>query len=94
MLDLQFIRDNADRVRSAMSHKGIGTGSMVDDLLQADETRRTLIAQTQETQTRSNTAAKAIGALMKEGRKEEAQRAIAESSKLKAELKVLEEAQR
>lgn len=94
MLDLQFIRDNADRVRSAMSHKGIGTGSMVDDLLQADETRRTLIAQTQETQTRSNTAAKAIGALMKDGRKEEAQRAIAESSKLKAELKVLEEAQR
>lgn len=94
MLDLQFIRDNADRVRSAMTNKGIGDGSIVDELLQADEERRGLISKTQDTQTRSNAAARAIGTLMKEGRKDEAQEAIAESSSLKAELKKLEDAQK
>ena len=94
MLDIQFIRDNADRVRTAMQQKGIGDGSLVDQVLEADTERRDLIARTQETQTRSNAAAKEIGQLMKEGRKEEAQAAIAENSSLKAELKDLEDLQR
>lgn len=94
MLDIQFIRDNADRVRTAMQQKGIGDGSLVDQVLEADTERRDLIARTQETQTRSNSAAKKIGLLMKEGRKEEAQAAIAENSSLKAELKELEDLQR
>lgn len=94
MLDLQFIRDNADLVRSAMANKGIGSGTLVEDLLEADEKRRDLISRTQDTQTRSNAAAKAIGTLMKEGRKDEAQEAIAESSQLKGALKELEEAQK
>jgi len=94
MLDIQFIRENADRVRTAMINKGIGDGSIVEDLLKADEERRALISTTQETQTESNAAAKAIGALMKEGRKEEAQEAIANSSRLKGRLKELEEAQK
>lgn len=94
MLDLQFIRDNADRVKTAMVNKGIGDGTLVDELLQADEERRSLISKTQETQTESNSAAKAIGALMKEGRKDEAQEAIAKSSGLKERLKELEEEQK
>ena len=49
MLDLQFIRDNADRVRKAMQNKGIGDGSLVDTLLEAAETRRELITKTQTT---------------------------------------------
>ncbi|MDA0378994.1 MAG: serine--tRNA ligase [Bacteroidetes bacterium] len=94
MLDIQFIRDHADRVRTAMQQKGIGDGSLVDQVLAADTERRELIAQTQDTQTRSNAAAREIGTLMKEGRKEEAQAAIAESSQLKATLKELEEKER
>ena len=94
MLDLQFIRENADRVRSAMTNKGIGDDSIVDELLKADEERRQLITRTQETQTESNAAARTIGELMKEGRKDEAQQAIAESSRLKADLKELEDAQK
>lgn len=94
MLDIQFIRDNADRVRTAMQQKGIGDGSLVDQVLAADTERRDLIARTQDTQTRSNAAAREIGQLMKEGRKEEAQAAIAESSQLKGELKDLEDQQR
>jgi len=91
MLDLQFIRDNQDRVRKAMVDKGIGNDSIVDALLKADEERRNLITQTQDTQTRANAAAKEIGILMKDGRKEEAQEAIIENSRLKAELKSLED---
>ncbi len=94
MLDLQFIRDHADQVKTAMINKGIGDGTLVDELISADEARRDLITRTQETQTESNAAAKAIGALMKEGKKDEAQSAIAESSRLKAALKDLEEAQK
>ena len=77
-----------------MQQKGIGDGSLVDQVLAADTERRELIAQTQDTQTRSNAAAREIGTLMKEGRKEEAQAAIAESSQLKATLKELEEKER
>jgi seryl-tRNA synthetase len=94
MLDIQYIRDHADRVRQAMQQKGIGDGSLVDQVLEADTARRDLIARTQDTQTRSNAAARDIGQLMKEGRKAEAQTAIAESSSLKAELKELEDLQR
>jgi seryl-tRNA synthetase len=94
MLDIQYIRDHADRVRQAMQQKGIGDGSLVDQVLEADTARRDLIARTQDTQTRSNAAAREIGQLMKEGRKAEAQTAIAESSSLKAELKELEDLQR
>lgn len=94
MLDIQYIRDHADRVRQAMQQKGIGDGSLVDQVLEADTERRDLIARTQDTQTRSNAAARDIGQLMKEGRKAEAQTAIAESSSLKAELKELEDLQR
>ncbi len=77
-----------------MQQKGIGDGSLVDQVLEADTERRDLIARTQDTQTRSNAAAREIGQLMKEGRKAEAQTAIAESSSLKAELKELEDLQR
>jgi len=94
MLDIQFIRDNVSRVKSALTNKGIGEESLVDRVLEADEKRRTLTTQLQETQTAANQAAREIGLMMKEGRKDEAQDAIENNSRLKTSVKELEDAQK
>ena len=91
MLDLQRIRSAPDEVRRAIQQKGLGDGSLVDRILELDADRRAAVTSLQEAQTRSNAASKAIGALMREGRKEEAQPHIEESSRLKAEMKDLED---
>jgi len=94
MLDIQFIRDNTEAVKGALTNKGIGEESLVDRVLDADEKRRALTTQLQETQTEANQAAKEIGLLMKEGRKDEAQSAIENNARLKSSVKELEALQR
>ncbi|HEX7071181.1 MAG TPA: serine--tRNA ligase, partial [Rhodothermales bacterium] len=91
MLDLQRIRTEPDAVRRAIQQKGMGDGSLVDRILEIDVRRREAVTALQEAQTRSNAASRAIGTLMREGRKDEAQVHIQESARLKAEMKELEE---
>jgi len=71
MLDARFVRENVDAVRTAMSVRG--TVWDVDAFLALDAQRRDLISRVESLQARRNEASKAIGALMKEGRREEAE---------------------
>ena len=71
MLDARFVRDNAEEVRAALSARGAAWD--VDAFLALDATRRTLIGEVETLQARRNEASKAIGALMKEGRRDEAE---------------------
>ena len=91
MLDLQLLRDHPDRVRKAITTKGAGDPDLVDRVLALDRSRREALTKSQEAQTRANTISKEIGELMKSGRRDEAQEIIAESGKLKARVKTLEE---
>lgn len=90
MLDLEIIRTNPDRVRKAIRDKGLGDESIVDKLVDLDARRRENLTELQEAQARSNTISKEIGELMREGKKNDAQSRIEESSRLKQTIKDLE----
>ncbi|MCC6381133.1 MAG: serine--tRNA ligase [Dehalococcoidia bacterium] len=60
MLSMQFIRENADRVRHDMLLRN--TAAPVDRILQLDEERRQLLQQVEHLRARRNVASKAIGA--------------------------------
>jgi seryl-tRNA synthetase len=90
MLDIQFVRSEPDQVRQAMLDKGIADTAVLDRILELDRRRREVVTSLQEAQTRSNQLSREIGALMKEGRREEAQAIRAESAGLKDNMQALE----
>ncbi len=73
MLDVRFVRDNPDLVRAAMSARNATWD--VDAFLALDTERRRLIAEVEALQAKRNEASKAIGALMKDGKRDEAEAA-------------------
>lgn len=75
MLDIKFIRENVDFVKTATKNKGFDD-SVVDKLLEIDKERRKLIGATEEIRAKKN----------KLGKND-----IEEGKKLKLELKELEE---
>lgn len=76
MLDARFVRENPDVVRAAMRSRKATWD--VDAFLELDERRRALIGEVEALQATRNEASKAIGALMKEGRRDEAEAAKSE----------------
>jgi len=88
MLDAKFVRENPEAIRHAMTTRGSSWN--VDDFLVLDERRRALITQVEELQAQRNAASKQIGALMKDGKREEAEGAKAEVAKLKTDIVALD----
>jgi seryl-tRNA synthetase len=88
MLDLNYVRENLDKVRAALQTRGVPAAAL-NDFVEADAERRRIIAESDRLNAQRNTASREIGALMKEGRKEEAEtrrREVAESKERIAEL--------
>ena len=84
MLDIRFVRENIDLVNKAMESRNFPWDSK--RFLQLDEDRRSAIAQEEALLSERNTISKSIGALMGEGKKEEAEAAKAEVAKLKEKI--------
>jgi len=91
MLDLQFIRDNPDVVRRAIQQKGSEDVSVVSSILDADEKHRAAVTELQDVRQRANEESKRIGQLMRDGDKDGAEAAKAESGSLKKRAQDLEE---
>lgn len=91
MLDVTFIRKNPEEVKQAMRNKGEENVQVVDQLLNVDEQWRSLVEETDNLRSESNTKAKKIGQLMGQGKKEEAQEIIQHTSKLKEDIQEKEE---
>lgn len=91
MLDINFIRENTEKVKQGMLDKGEKSADAVDEVLEVDEQWRSLVQQVDELRNESNTKAKKIGTLMGQGKKEEAQEMIQQTSGLKEQIKDLEE---
>jgi seryl-tRNA synthetase len=72
MLDLNYVRENLDVVRAALEKRGMG-GDVLDKFAQADGERRRVIAESDQLNAERNTASREIGALMKEGKRDEAE---------------------
>jgi seryl-tRNA synthetase len=71
MLDLNYVRENLDAVRAALQKRNMSADAL-DDFARADEERRRVIAESDRLNAERNSASREIGALMKEGKRDEA----------------------
>ncbi|MCR5591579.1 MAG: serine--tRNA ligase [Lachnospiraceae bacterium] len=94
MLDMKFLRENPDIVKQNIRNKFQDEKlPMVDKVIELDEMRRNMQQEADELRARKNVLSKQIGALMKEGKKEEAEKAkaeVAEDAERLAELEGVE----
>jgi seryl-tRNA synthetase len=89
MLDLNFVRENLDSVRKAFEARLFPTKAL-DDFERADKERRSVIAESDQLNAKRNAASREIGALMKDGRKEEAEARRSEVGTLKDKIAELD----
>lgn len=89
MLDLNYVRENLDIVRAALKARK-GDIQVLDDFADADAQRRKVIAESDRLNAQRNASSREIGALMKEGKNEEAEKRRAEVGKLKEQIASLD----
>jgi len=92
MLDAKLIRDDPERVRSAMRSRNSSWD--VDAFLAADVTRRSAVSQLEALQAQRNESSRAIGALMKQGATDEANAAKEQVRVINEQISTLEAQQR
>ena len=94
MLDMKFLRENPDIVKQNIKNKFQDDKlPMVDEVIALDEKRRTMQQEADDLRNKKNVLSKQIGALMKEGKKDEAEKVKAEVAANAARLKELEDAE-
>src|ERR1051325_282743 len=71
MLDLNYVRENIDAVRAALTNRGAPAAAL-DDFARADAERRNAIGESDRLNAERNAARREIGALMKDGKRDEA----------------------
>lgn len=89
MLDLNFIRENPDLVKAKLDD--LNTEAPIDEILQLDEQRRELLKEVEALRNERNTGSKAIGQLMREGKKDEAEAQKTKMSQIGDKIKELDE---
>ncbi|HEX5873928.1 MAG TPA: serine--tRNA ligase [Pyrinomonadaceae bacterium] len=89
MLDLNYVRENIDKVREALHARRADTTAL-DDFTRADEERRRTIAESDQLNAQRNASSREIGGLMKEGKKDEAEKRRAEVGGLKDRIAELD----
>ena len=86
MLDLKLIRSEPERIKAALARRG--AAEQVDELLELDARRRTLLPEIEGTRAERKTASEKIGQLKRNG--EDAETEIAAVHELKSKLEELE----
>jgi seryl-tRNA synthetase len=94
MLDIKLLRENPDLVTERIRTRGGDSYEMVDEILDADEARRRAETAKQTLQSERKTASKQIGALMGQGKSEEAEAAKENVRLLGESIAALEEESR
>jgi seryl-tRNA synthetase len=93
MLQLPFIRENKAQTIKGLERKYFkNANEAVETVLAIDDKRRVTQKDLDNTLAQSNALAKQIGGLMKEGKREEAEAAKAQTAELKMKSKELEDA--
>jgi seryl-tRNA synthetase len=90
MLDLNFVRENLDLVRTKLQSRGVA-GDALEDFAQADAERRRLIAESDQLNAQRNVASREIGSLMKSGKPDLAEGRRAEVTALKGRMADLDQ---
>lgn len=84
MLDIKFVRENLEAVETAMKNRN--TVFDKETFTNLEESRRACIAEEEDLQSKRNTASKKIGALMGQGKAEEAESAKEEVRQINEKL--------
>ncbi len=95
MIDIKFLRENPEAVKENIKKKfqehKLG---LVDEVIELDDKRRATQQEADDMRAKMNQAAKQIGALMGQGKKDEAEAVKAEVAELKQKIKDLEPAEK
>ena len=92
MLQLTFIRENKELTIKGLERKYFkNAAEVVDSVIEIDDNRRNTQKELDDALAQGNQLAKQIGGLMKEGKKEEAEKAKSQTAELKEKSKALEE---
>lgn len=89
MLDLNFVRDNLNKVRAALEARRFPTEAL-DDFATTDSERRRVIAESDQLNAERNASSREIGALMKEGKRDEAEARRRDVGQLKERISLLD----
>jgi seryl-tRNA synthetase len=89
MLDLNYVREHLEGVREALAKRSMAT-AVLDDFAQADAQRRSVIAESDQLNAERNTASREIGALMKEGKRDDADARRKAANELKERIAELD----
>lgn len=87
MLQVNYIRDNKEQVLERLSVRGFKQTQLVDEIIQLDEKRRQTQNRVDSVSAEANAAAKQIGELMRNGKKDEAEALKAKTASFKEEIK-------
>ena len=91
MLQLNYIRENRDAVIERLAVKNFKAAALVDEIIQLDESRRKIQNESDAIAAEANAAAKQIGDLMRQGKKEEAEAVKSKSAGYKEQVKQMTE---
>lgn len=91
MLQVNFLRENKERVIAGLHKRNFKTIELVDEAIVADDERRKLQFELDENLAQMNKISKEIGILMKEGKKEDAEVAKAKTGEFKENAQVLKQ---
>ena len=89
MLDLHYVRENLEAVKTALRNRNFPVESL-DKFVELDAERRRIISEADAVNQRRNTYSKKIGALMQAGKRDEADQKKAEVAGLKDQQSELE----
>lgn len=91
MLQVNFIRDNFDKAVEGLNKRNFPQANeTLSQVLDLDKKRKETQTERDQLQAESNNISKEIGALMKSGKKEEAERIKSRTADIKSQIKTLE----
>ena len=90
MLELRFIRENIDLVKTKTAKRGLAT-TMLDRFMEVDATRLTILGEVENLKNRRNIVSKEIALLKKAGGNSEADPLISEMKEANGRIKELDE---
>jgi seryl-tRNA synthetase len=85
MLDLNYVRENLEQVRARLATRGVAS-DVLDSFAEIDAERRRVIAESDQLNATRNSASREIGALMKDGKRDEAEAQRKQVNELKERI--------
>lgn len=91
MLQVAYIKDNKEKVLAGLKKRNFGKLELIDEIISLDESRKKIQFDLDYQLSEMNKISKDIGVLLKEGKKEEAEKAKSQTLSLKESTKKLQQ---